>query len=83
MKYFQEMIKALEERELTRNRLIFFFENYKQKKKKKNLIKIMIILIKSGNFLFQKKWKNKIYKNKKIYWKFKFKRNRWWWAKDF
>ena len=32
MKYFQEMIKALEERELTRNRLIFFFENYKQKK---------------------------------------------------
>ena len=55
MKYFQEMIKALEERELTRNRLIFFFENYKQKKKKKNLIKIMIILIKSGNFLFQKK----------------------------
>ena len=32
MKYFQEMIKKLEERELMRNRLIFSFENYKQKK---------------------------------------------------
>ena len=39
MKYFQEMIKNLEERELTRNRLIFFFENFKQQKEEEEFHK--------------------------------------------
>ena len=34
MKLFHEMIINLENRELMRNRLIFFFENYKEKKEK-------------------------------------------------
>ena len=59
MKFFQEMIKNLEDRELTRNRLIFFFENYKQKKEEEEYNKNNDNknFNKKIKFLFQKKLK--------------------------
>jgi hypothetical protein len=57
MKYFQEMIKALEERELTRNRLIFFFEKYKQKKEEEESHKNNDNINKKKKFFVSEKMK--------------------------